>query len=120
MNDEDYVVYFVSDGHNSVKIGISKMVSFTDRLSALQVGNPKKLKPILFIERDGKRKALILEKLLHGRFINTKLKGEWFFKCRTLSDFIDEVSKDYEDALWYNTVMNSDTSNDLLEYLYND
>lgn len=68
-------VYFISDGEYT-KIGIAK--NMTKRLSALQIGNPKKLKIISFVPCSSEFGARKIETFMHERLNCCRTIGEWF------------------------------------------
>ena len=63
-------VYFISDG-DAIKIGLSKTPK--GRLRTLQTGHPREL--VLLASLEGSRR---LEREIHERFANLRLRGEWF------------------------------------------
>lgn len=73
--DVGICVYFITDGEY-VKIGISNSLSL--RISHLQIGNPRELKPLHIIPVSDLKEALALEKDLHNYFSKKKVRGEWF------------------------------------------
>lgn len=73
--DVGICVYFITDGEY-VKIGVSNSLSL--RISHLQIGNPRELKPLHVIPVCDLREALALEKNLHNYFSKKKIRGEWF------------------------------------------
>lgn len=66
------MIYFITDGQY-VKIGFTGKDDVTERLTALQIGNPKELKVIGVIEGDRET-----ERILHTVFAPLKAQGEWF------------------------------------------
>jgi hypothetical protein len=68
-------VYFVTDGE-FVKIGIAKL--FAKRLSGLQTGSSRELKPLCVCIFDNFILAQKYEKLLHDYFFEKRVRGEWF------------------------------------------
>lgn len=67
-------VYFVQDEEDGpIKIGVSTVRAFQERLHALQIGNPRRLHVRrLVLGSHG------LERLLHKRYAEHKIHGEWF------------------------------------------
>ena len=80
------IVYLIKAGKYA-KIGKTTLDSLEDRISALQTGNPEKLKLLAVI--DGYSEV---EEALHAKHSEFKVRGEWFlFQRSMLSDFgIDE------------------------------
>lgn len=68
-------VYFVTDGE-FVKIGIAKL--FAKRLSGLQTGSARELKPLCVCMFDNFIWAQKYEKLSHDYFSDKHIRGEWF------------------------------------------
>lgn len=65
-------LYFIQAGEEGpIKIGIAANV--TKRLDMLQTGNPEKLRIVGLLECHDS-----LEKVLHGRFRDGHIRGEWF------------------------------------------
>lgn len=69
-------VYVIQSQSGAVKIGIATDVSA--RLSELQTGNHETLTAVYRLEVENRQKALALESLLHQRYANTSMRGEWF------------------------------------------
>lgn len=67
-------VYFIKDEHGWVKIGVSDKPK--KRLLALQTSHADKLTIIRMIEVDGDDYQT--EEWLHRRFIDRRIRGEWF------------------------------------------
>lgn len=65
-----WVVYFIQDESGPIKIG-KAFGSVSERLAALQVGNPRRL--TLLAASDA-----IDEGAMHRRFANARIAGEWF------------------------------------------
>ncbi len=93
------MIYFVLDElSNAVKIGLTHD-RIDQRMSGLQVGNPRKLK--LLGVMDGNRQT---EERLHARLDAHRISGEWF----------DIWSKDVQHVLLYhlNEIHNLDHKDD--------
>lgn len=73
-------VYLITDGE-FVKIGVAGNVN--TRMHDLQIGNPKKLCIILY---EKIKNAYKIEKLLHEKYKDKRMVGEWF-------DILDEVKE---------------------------
>lgn len=75
-----YRLYFIQEVKASkkapVKIGIAKDVA--ERLSTLQIGNPRRLVVILESAPMSLLQARALESSLHRRFKRERIRGEWF------------------------------------------
>lgn len=98
-------VYFISDGI-STKIGKSNDV--LGRLASLQTGNPKLLNVYGTVRCESEEHALILEKDLHTKCSNSKIKGEWFnLPIQTLLELFKHYKADYDHSLHYITTLNS-------------
>lgn len=68
-------VYFISDGQ-FVKIGKAKNVK--SRLSSIQVSSPRECKILALIPCADEASALKAEQILHSRFSEYRMSGEWF------------------------------------------
>ncbi len=67
------MIYFIGAGKNGpIKIGHTRK-TVESRMAGLQTGNPEKLH--LLASHEG---STLHEKLLHTRFANYRLEGEWF------------------------------------------
>jgi excisionase family DNA binding protein len=76
-------VYFVEAGENGpIKIGHTD-ASVASRISWLQTGSPVPLR--LLASMPGDRDV---EAKLHGKFVNTRIRGEWFERTETLMRII--------------------------------
>jgi hypothetical protein len=65
-------LYFIQAGEEGpIKIGIASNV--TKRLSMLQIGNAEELRVLALLECHPS-----VEDLLHGRFAEGRIRGEWF------------------------------------------
>lgn len=71
---------------NYVKIGFS--VDFLGRLKALQEGTPEVL--VVYAKLPG---TMADERALHKRFVQCRLRGEWFRKEGALADWIEAGCK---------------------------
>ena len=72
-------VYFIQSGKGgAVKIGKAKNVE--TRLRELQTGNPKELYLRAVLCCTSEANAFHTEQLLHIRFAENRLRGEWFHK----------------------------------------
>lgn len=75
-------VYFVADEQGRIKIGVAKSVP--QRLAALQTASATPLRLLGVIPGGG----MPLEKLLHARFSDHRIRAEWFS-----ADILDDVQK---------------------------
>jgi len=75
-NNKQCYVYFVSDGHNHIKIG--KAFDTFSRMLTLQTGNPFKLKQVMSLMCPSEDVAFKIESTLHKHFEFCQLEGEWF------------------------------------------
>lgn len=78
-------IYFITDGMDSVKIGIAQDVK--KRIDALQTSNPNKLNLLYALKVDNKQDAQEIEKELHGMFARDRKQGEWF-KSENVIEFL--------------------------------
>ncbi len=70
-------VYFIRSGKKGpIKIGVANNVS--SRLSELQIGNPFELSIVAIIPFSSRKKAESFEKKIHKRFVDQRIRGEWF------------------------------------------
>jgi len=89
-----YLIQSLEDGY--YKIGVSKHP--TRRLSALQTGNPSKLK---LIETYQSEYANYIEKTLQRRYSYLKKEGEWFnMSISNEVSFKDECQKIEETVIF--------------------
>jgi len=85
-----YFVYFIlNEDSNAIKIGKAKDIS--KRLKSLQTSSPAKLRLIKSIQVESDKKAQELEQLLHRKFQEIRLGGEWFKAEVILLDYINQV-----------------------------
>lgn len=83
-------VYVVHEtGGHYYKIGCTRSIK-TNRLSGVQTGNPRELKLRLFIPTIP-NKAIALEKLLHKKFAENRVRGEWFVLTKKQLDKIIKI-----------------------------
>lgn len=76
------MIYFILNEENQhIKIGYS--VNPLKRIKALQTGNSYNLEILTVIEGD-----ISMEKLLHKKFKNYKIKNEWFQFSEEIKEFI--------------------------------
>jgi hypothetical protein len=84
MNED--IVYFILDtDSNAVKIGYTTLKGLKRRLENLQVGTPNDLRLLGAVWGDRKT-----EKLLHKKFINAHIRGEWFTYTPDMNDYLNE------------------------------
>jgi hypothetical protein len=97
-------LYFISDKDGEfVKIGVARNPQA--RLSALQIGNPRKLILLAVFQIPDRN----VEKKLHGMLYDSRSMGEWFLLSGRASGIIKEL-------FWtYYCGMNNET----FEYLFN-
>lgn len=84
------MIYFIEIvGDTPVKIGhTSKPVN--QRLSQLQVGNPKPMRVVATVDGDKE-----MEGYLHAMFAEAHIRGEWYERTEAVLDFLEGCS-DYE------------------------
>lgn len=75
IRNESGVYFIVPEGVNAVKIGICSNLG--ERLGGLQCANPLKLHVAQFWKCD-RDTALFYESVLHNRFRDLNIRGEWF------------------------------------------
>ena len=75
------MIYFISDGRGSIKIGMSSDVN--SRLAQLQCASPTRLSVIGCMSGDSKSEAK-----LHRIFNDLRVNGEWFSFVGKLRLFI--------------------------------
>lgn len=76
------MIYFILNRENShIKIGYSN--NPMKRLKALQTGNSFELEILTIIDGD-----ISMEKMLHKKFNNFKIKNEWFTYSEEIKEFI--------------------------------
>jgi|HigsolmetaGSP12D_1036236.scaffolds.fasta_scaffold01876_5 T5orf172 domain. len=74
---ESYIYVIASREEGPVKIGYSDDPS--RRLKQLQTGHPETLR--IFYQEEigyGRRKASLLERIIHKQNVHKRLKGEWY------------------------------------------
>src|SRR5262249_46947755 len=78
-------LYFIQDEAGPIKIGVAD--DAVARLRSLQGGNPRELLLLAYVPDapDG------LERELHLRLIDRRMRGEWFEDCQEVRDVIEEV-----------------------------
>ena len=94
-------VYFVSDGEYT-KIGHSAYryrSSLRDRVSGIQVGNPKELRLIALIRSNrGKGYVMRIEKYLHEKYASKHERGEWYLLDKEdIQEALDEANSAKDD-----------------------
>jgi len=93
------MIYFIQVGHDGpIKIGyVKNKGAVKQRLSTLQIGNPKKLCLIGYIH--GYRKE---ESHLHSKFKAFNIRGEWFYSNSIINNFIKTETKKHPGTLRQN------------------
>ena len=91
------MVYFIRQDA-AVKIGYTKQIKY--RLSELQVSNPNELTVLLLIKG-----GIKLEQELHKRFVDDKIRGEWYYLSDEVRDFI---ASQYDNDLRYDEGLSDD------------
>jgi hypothetical protein len=77
-------VYFIADGAGHVKIGYAENVGA--RLTELQTGNAHPLTVLATV-----RGSCGLERALHARFADHRIRGEWFRLVPEIMEYIDQI-----------------------------
>ena len=89
MNIESNVYFILDEKSNALKIGYAADVD--SRFSSIQTGNPNPLVILHTIKCRSERHAANLEKELHIRFGQYRLRGEWFtFDVELFKEFFRE------------------------------
>jgi len=81
-------VYFIADEHGNVKIGYASSVGW--RLANLQTANASELTLLVEIPDGGPK----LERELHKRFSEHRVRGEWFRLAPEILDYIETVKQE--------------------------
>lgn len=81
----EYIYFIHSEESNAVKIGRAKDVD--QRLKSLQTAHPHRLKVIKTFKVKGGKAAQELENILHQKFDDIRLSGEWFKAEQELLNF---------------------------------
>jgi hypothetical protein len=90
-------VYFITDHEhegataNYVKVGITSDHKISNRLRALQTGNPKTLNIHSVLDMKDFEMAKATEKLIHWNLRQHRASGEWFHVNDFVSAYILEV-----------------------------
>lgn len=82
------MLYFITQTDEYVKIGYTED-SPNQRLSALQIGNPKQLKLSRLLPGN---KAKELK--LHAKFAPYSVRGEWFYLSHEIKSYIRNTRND--------------------------
>ena len=83
-----YIYFILNDDSQAVKIGIAKNVK--RRLASLQTSSPSGLKLLGTIKTKSVNDARKIEKSLHKRFDENRIRGEWFKADVELLDYIKQ------------------------------
>lgn len=86
--DVDLIYFIQSEKDGPIKIGYTKAQSVEHRISELQTAHPYKL--ICLATCDG---SMFIERLLHQKFEQYQLLGEWFEPCEELLELIKNIDK---------------------------
>lgn len=74
---------------NTVKFGMTTDRNVQKRVQSLQTGNPNKITVFSVVELDTPELASSYERLIHSKFKEFRLKGEWFACSSEIEEFID-------------------------------
>ena len=77
--DSGCFIYFIQQGDGPVKIGHTNNIK--KRLESLQIGNPELLLLRISMGPMSKKLAQRTEKLIHRRFADNSIRGEWYKAC---------------------------------------
>lgn len=80
-----WYVYLVQAGESAVKIGLSTDLGMVNRLEAIQTSNHEELRLLALIPG-----GPALERELHQRFAEDRIRGEWFRASDQLLAFAKE------------------------------
>ena len=103
-------MYFIKNGHGSVKIGYAKEKSFKDLVRNLQAANDTKLEVLLTIPGD-----CIEEDILFNYFYNKNIVGSWFELGGAVQEFID-LQEDERRQIIKNWILHSYSDDEIREY----
>lgn len=111
MRMSSYVYFIKDEKSNAVKIGKANDIEV--RLSELQVGNPNKLNVINYIECLKEEDAKYIEKVLHQKYKELRIQGEWFifdekFLFEQYDKHIELKTKGKRSALVVNTLFGTE------------
>lgn len=97
-------ILYVIKANDSIKIGITN--NLKSRISLLQTGNPIKLVKHLIITSDCRKTIKSIEKILHNKFREYRLIGEWFNYHIDIDDHILNIPKEYQNVQleYYNDI----------------
>ena len=83
-----YIYFILNYDSQAVKIGIAKNVK--RRLASLQTSSPSKLELLGIIKTKSVNNARKIEKSLHEKFAENRIRGEWFKTNVELLDYIKQ------------------------------
>ena len=92
LSSSEHLVYFIYDGKEYVKIGISTDQGLKQRLTTIQNGNPRKLFIYDVLHVDSRGRAQHIENKLHKRFEWARRNGEWF-EAKPVIWWLEKVSR---------------------------
>lgn len=78
---------------NKFKIGSTRRKSITDRIKQLQTGNSEELYLKDFYETE---KPFKLEQMLHNKYKDNRLLGEWFELSSSITETFHSVCESYQ------------------------
>jgi len=89
LKTAEVVVYFIQHGKDGpIKIGRSTRGRVRKRISSLQIGSPKKLEVLHIADASPPDEAI-----LHKKFGQHRLSGEWFFAADEVLAFVERCKK---------------------------
>ena len=100
-----YTVYFVDNDDRYVKIGITNCVS--NRLNHYNTSNPGTVTLMAELDMPNKHSAYLLEQSLIQRFDKYHVKGEWFKKNQSITNWaeaMNDLNKELKDKKRRETV----------------
>lgn len=90
-------VYLITNSENSVyKIGVTRCYEENKRLKSIQTGNSQKLKMVMTFCTSW---PFRLETMLHNRFKEYRVLGEWFELPQDVVDNFDKICEQENDKI---------------------
>lgn len=84
-------IYFIlNEDSQAIKIGRTK--NLEQRIQALQTSSPNPLKLLKSIQLSSEQEADELEQLLHERFGDFRMEGEWFKAETGLMEYVEQIA----------------------------
>jgi len=112
IEDNEYIIYCISDD-NAYKIGYTN--NAMQRLSMLQIGNPRELKYVFKYQIENIILAKRIEKACHVKYKKYNIRGEWFDNIN-IDELFNYIISIHKELLKYNDYI----TNDRFDVLEND